>query len=231
MLGGLISYALLAALATALLIAAVTDVRRREINNWLNISVAALAPVYWLTAGLDWRAIVFQLLLCLVTFVIACVLFAMRQMGGGDVKLLTALALWFAPLQFGQLIAIMAMIGGAASIAMAVFNMRRLPSEAFRNELSTFVAAAWVLGACGLAYGYATGEPIIPPTAMTAMLDSLPSGWVLWPVCIILLAIFLSGMRHIFRRQTGAIAIPYGVAISGAGLWVLGKSLFVELLT
>jgi prepilin peptidase CpaA len=31
------------------------------------------------------------------------------------------------------------------------------------------------------------------------------------------------GMRHIFRRQRGAIPIPYGVAISAAGLWVLAQ--------
>ena len=51
--GTLISYALLAGLATALLLAALTDLRRREIDNGLNGAIALAAPLYWLASGLD----------------------------------------------------------------------------------------------------------------------------------------------------------------------------------
>ena len=39
-------------------------------------------------------------------------LFALRAMGGGDVKLLTALALWIEPLWFLRLLVVMALLGG-----------------------------------------------------------------------------------------------------------------------
>jgi prepilin peptidase CpaA len=223
MLGGLISYALLAGLATALLFAAATDLRRREIDNWLNAAIALAAPLYWLAAGLDWVAVAFQLGLALLTFLLACALFAMRQMGGGDVKLLSALALWFVPGSFVQLIAIMGVIGGGASIAMAVFNMRRLPGESLRDGLSTFVAALWVLGACAIAYAAATGQPLLASRAARQLGHAMPGGWALAVLVMALVALFAIGMRHIFRRQRGAIPIPYGVAISAAGLWVLAQ--------
>lgn len=224
MLAGLISYALLAALATALLVAATTDLRRREIDNWLNAAIALAAPLYWLAAGLDWVTVLFQLILALVTFMVACMLFAMRQMGGGDVKLLSALALWFVPGSFVQLIVIMGVIGGAASIAMAVFNMERQAGEALRNTISTLVAALWVMGACALGYGAATGRPLIDAGAGNMVTDVLPPSWILAVIGLALVALCAVGLTHIFRRQRGAIPIPYGVAISAAGLWVLAQN-------
>lgn len=224
MLGGLISYALLAALATALLVAAITDLRRREIDNWLNAAIALAAPLYWLAAELDWVAVAFQVALALVTFVAACTLYAMRQMGGGDVKLLSALALWFVPGSFVQLIVIMGMIGGAASIAMAVFNMRRVPGEIWRDGLSTVVATLWVLGACALLYTAATGRPVIPAQSAQTLASAARAGWPTALVALALLGLFALGLSHIFRRQRGAIPIPYGVAISAGGLWVLAQN-------
>lgn len=224
MLGGLISYALLAGLATALLVAAATDLRRREIDNGLNAAIALAAPLYWLAAGLDWVGVAFQLALALLTFAVACGLFAMRQMGGGDVKLLTALALWFVPGSFGQLVVMMGVIGGAASIAMAVFNMQRHPGESLRNALSTLAAALWVSGACLVVYAAATGRPLLAPELREAVAAALP-GWRFVVPALTALALFGIGMRHIFRRQRGAIAIPYGVAISAAGLWIVAGDL------
>jgi prepilin peptidase CpaA len=71
------------------------------------------------------------------------------MMGGGDVKLLAALALWIEPDWFLRLLIVMALVGG----------------------LLTVVMGAW----------------------------------------------------HIARRQKDKLAIPYGVAIALAGLWVLGS--------
>jgi prepilin peptidase CpaA len=223
LLGTLISYALLAALATALLVAAVTDLRRREIDNGLNAAIALAAPLYWLASGLGWVAMGFQVGLAIVTFVAACALFAMRQMGGGDVKLLTAVALWFVPGSFAQLIVLMAVIGGAASVGMAVFNMQRQPAETIRNGLSTAAATLWVTAACLIIYGAATGQPILDPDHAGAVARVLPDGWQLAFLGIAVLGLCAFGMRHIFRRQRGAIPIPYGVAISAAGLWVLAQ--------
>ena len=152
MSGAILSYGLLAGLAIALLYAAFTDIRRREIDNTLNLGIALAAPLWWLAMGMGWQQIGFQLGLALLTFVIACVLFALRQMGGGDVKLLTALALWIRPEHFLFLVVVMAMLGG----------------------ILTLLFGAW----------------------------------------------------HVARRQPGRVAIPYGIAISAAGLLTLAdKSL------
>ena len=144
-------YGLLAALAIALLVAAFTDFRRRTISNWLNGGIALAAPLFWWANGLAlWPDVALQLGVALGTFAVLAALFALKAMGGGDVKLLTALALWIEPMLFLKLVIVMALVGGVL----------------------TLVFGAW----------------------------------------------------HIMRRQREKIAIPYGVAIAMAGLWVLGTS-------
>lgn len=150
---GYFSYGLLGALAIALLFAAFTDIRRRQIDNWLNAGIAMGAPLFWWASGLAlWPDIAGQLGMATLTFIVLSGLFALRAMGGGDVKLLTALALWIQPEWYLRLLIVMALAGGVLTI----------------------VLAAW----------------------------------------------------HIARRQRDKLAIPYGVAISGAGLWVLAAQYF-----
>lgn len=142
-------YGLLAALAIALLFAAFSDLRYRRIANWLTGGVALAAPLFWWANGLAlWPDVALQFGVALATFAVLAALFALKAMGGGDVKLLTALALWIEPSSFLQLVIVMALLGG----------------------ILTILFGAW----------------------------------------------------HIMRRQRDKLAIPYGVAISMAGLWVLG---------
>lgn len=151
-------YGLLAALAIALIIAAFTDLKSRKIANWLNGTIALGAPVFWwasgmtlLPAGLTFfepTSIVMQLGLALIVFLLLTILFAIRAMGGGDVKLLTALALWIAPYAYLQLLVMMALLGGVLTLGF--------------------------------------------------------------------------GFWHLARRQRDKLTIPYGVAISLAGLWTIG---------
>lgn len=149
MLSGYFHYGLLVALAIALLFAAFTDMRRRQIDNWLNAGIALGAPLFWWTSGMAlWPDVAMQFGVAVAAFAILAGMFALRMMGGGDVKLLTALALWIKPDWFLELLIIMALLGGILTIAMG----------------------AW----------------------------------------------------HIMRRQRDRLTIPYGVAISAAGLWVLG---------
>jgi prepilin peptidase CpaA len=150
MQGGLFSYGLLCALAIALLVAAFTDLRRRQIDNWLNGAIALGAPLFWFASGLSlWPDVAWQLGVALAAFAVFAGLFALKAMGGGDVKLLTALALWIQPAWFLKLLIMMALVGG----------------------LLTIVFGAW----------------------------------------------------HIARRQRDKLAVPYGVAIAAAGLWVLAS--------
>lgn len=153
MLSDYLHYALLIALAIALVTAAITDLRSRRIANWLTGGVALGAPLFWWASGLSlWPGVALQSAVALAAFAILAVLFALRAMGGGDVKLLTALALWIAPLPFLQLVFVMAILGGVLTLAFG----------------------AW----------------------------------------------------HIMRRRKERLAIPYGVAISAAGLWILSVHYF-----
>ncbi|MFC0685717.1 A24 family peptidase [Novosphingobium clariflavum] len=215
------SYALLAALATALVVAAVTDIKRREIANRLNAGIALAAPLWWLSIGLGWTGIGIQIGLALATFAICCVLFVLRQMGGGDVKLLAALALWFAPAPFLQLIVLMAVVGGGASVAMAAFNMERRPGEALCDIGAWLVAAGWTFVAAAMAWALATGRPLISPELVDSLLSSSRSPALVAAGTLLgLLALFALGFFHIKRRQKSRLRVPYGVAIAAAGLWV-----------
>lgn len=123
MQGNIFIYGLVGALAIALLIAAFTDIRRRQIDNWLNAAIALGAPVYWWAQGLSvWPDVAIQLALALVTLVVLAGLFAYKLMGGGDVKLLTALALWLAPMTFLKLLVVMSLLGGLLTILFAAWH-------------------------------------------------------------------------------------------------------------
>jgi prepilin peptidase CpaA len=114
----LLTYGLLVALAIGLLAAAFTDLKRRQIDNWLNAAIALAAPAFWWASGLAlWPDL--------------AVLFALKMMGGGDVKLLTALALWFPPYPaFAFLILVMSVIGGLLTIMFGAWHvMRRQPGR------------------------------------------------------------------------------------------------------
>lgn len=149
MLGEYLHYGLLVALAIALVVAAATDWRRRQIDNWLNLAIVIAAPLYWWASGMTlWPGVAIQFGVALAAFAVFAGMFAMKWMGGGDVKLLTALALWIEPSWFLKLLIVMALVGGVLTLVMG----------------------AW----------------------------------------------------HILRRQRDRLAIPYGVAIAAAGLWVLG---------
>ncbi len=222
---GAFSYALLLALAIALIVAAFTDLKRREIDNTLNLAIAMAAPLWWWSMGFGWIDVAWQVGLAVLTFVVACALFAMRQMGGGDVKLLTALALWFVPSGFGQVIVLMAMIGGGASVAMAAFNMERVPGEKIRDAIGWIVALGWVWAAGSVVYALATHRPVISPERLGAIHDALPQPWALGLITLAGTLLFLFGFRHIMRRQKSRLPIPYGVAISAAALWVMGEGI------
>lgn len=121
--GNIFVYGLVGALAIALLVAAFTDIRRRQIDNWLNATIALAAPAYWWAAGLSlWPGVAMQVGIALLAFVLLAGLFALKLMGGGDVKLLSALALWLAPMTFLKLLLIMSLLGGLLTVVMAAWH-------------------------------------------------------------------------------------------------------------
>ena len=149
MLDDPLKYGLLAALAIALLVAAFTDLRSRQIGNWLNGGIALAAPLFWWASDLAlWPDIALQLGVAFGTFAVLAALFAMGAMGGGDVKLLAALALWIAPLPFLNLLVMMALLGGVLTVLFCAWHVARRQREKLAIPYGVAIAMAglWVLG-------------------------------------------------------------------------------------
>ena len=132
---------LLAALALLLVVAAAVDVRTYTISNRLNLAVALLAPVYWWSIGLPlWPDAAIQVAAAAIVFALLAGLFFAGVMGGGDVKLAAALALWFSPPSIVKFLVIMSIAGGA--LTLVVLAVHRLRRKQGRPEVPYGVAIA-----------------------------------------------------------------------------------------
>jgi prepilin peptidase CpaA len=126
MFNGPFTEILLAGLAALLIVAAVIDVRTFTISNRLNLTVALLAPVYWLSVAMSpWPGVALQLAAGVTVFTILAGAFYAGMMGGGDVKLAAALALWFPPLVTVKFLVLMSLAGGALTLVVLVWHRAR----------------------------------------------------------------------------------------------------------
>ncbi|MEO1648077.1 MAG: prepilin peptidase [Pseudomonadota bacterium] len=144
-----LKYGLLIALAIALIVAAISDIRERKIANWLNIAIAAGAPVFWFASGMAfWPDMAIQLGLAFVVFWAFAGLFALGWLGGGDVKLLGALALWLTPMSFLNLLLVMAFVGGGIAVAFVIRRIIWKPKTqgTLPYGVAITAGALWVLG-------------------------------------------------------------------------------------
>ena len=114
---------LLLTLAAILVVAAVIDVRTFTISNRLNLTVALLAPVYWVSVALSpWPGMAVQVAAAATVFLLlACAFFA-GMMGGGDVKLAAALALWFSPFATIRFLVLMSIAGGVLTLVLLAWH-------------------------------------------------------------------------------------------------------------
>lgn len=123
---GAIQLAILAVLALLLLYAAWGDLRTRTIANGLNLAIALAAPIWWLAQGLSpWPDIAIQIALALLVFAVFAGCFAIGMMGGGDVKLLGALALWLPPVPMMRMLVVMALAGGVLTLFFVALHRAR----------------------------------------------------------------------------------------------------------
>jgi prepilin peptidase CpaA len=118
---------LLTLLLGALLLAvAWGDLRHRIIPNQLNLLIAALAPCAWLLADLPvWPGMMVQIGVALLLFLLFAGFFALGAMGGGDVKLIGALALWLPLPAIPQMLLVMALAGGVLTLLVLIWHRVR----------------------------------------------------------------------------------------------------------
>jgi prepilin peptidase CpaA len=132
---------LLAILALILVVAAVIDVRTFTISNRLNLTVALLAPLYWWSIALPlWPGVGLHIAVALGVFLLLSIAFYLGMMGGGDVKLAAALALWFSPIGTLRFLVFMSIAGGL--LTLVVVAAHRLRSREGRPEIPYGVAIA-----------------------------------------------------------------------------------------
>ena len=128
-------------LAAILVVAAVIDVRTFTISNRLNLTVALLAPLFWWSVHLPmWPGAALQVAVAVGVFALLAIAFATGMMGGGDVKLAAALALWFSPADTVRFLIIMSIAGGVLTLVLVVAH--KLRSKESRPEIPYGVAIA-----------------------------------------------------------------------------------------
>jgi prepilin peptidase CpaA len=133
---------LCAALALMLLWAAVVDIRTRTIANGLNLAIALMAPLFWWAMGVDlWPDAAIRVGVAAIVFLLLALAFYIGAMGGGDVKLAAALALWFAPGDTVLLIVLMSLAGGLLTVIVLIDH--RLKKNQGRPEVPYGVAIAF----------------------------------------------------------------------------------------
>jgi prepilin peptidase CpaA len=111
------------ALQALILFAALQDAAQLRISNLLSVAIVACFGAWLIVVGPDWS--VWQNVVAfIVALAIGVLLFGRGLLGGGDVKLLAALALWF-DLGGALAFAIYTAIAGGI-LALALMGVRRM---------------------------------------------------------------------------------------------------------
>ncbi len=159
---------ILAGLFLALcLLAAIHDVNRLTIPNWLNLSIAGLFVPAAAVSGLPLEMLGGHLMVAALAFLIAFGLFAFNIVGGGDAKMIPAVMLWLGPEAGIPFVFYMALAGGAC--AMLILLVRRVMPAA---AVPGIVRAPFEENA-GVPYGVAIAAGAILAASASPFLSDL----------------------------------------------------------
>jgi prepilin peptidase CpaA len=122
----IVKYAIVAILAYA----AVMDIKTYTIENWISLAIIALFPaVLFLNQGFEFSTLVSHLSAGLAMLLFGAALFFTGAFGGGDAKLIAALAVWIGWKGIMPFLLIMSLAGGLLTLVILV--VRRW--ELFKN--------------------------------------------------------------------------------------------------
>ena len=134
--GGTLDALMLGALALVLVSAGIEDARVREIANWKNAAIALLAPFWWWANGLAiWPDMAIQLGVAFLALAFFWGCFHFGAMGGGDVKMIAALALWFPAGSLVWMLIVMSLLGGALTLVLMIEHKVRRKTGHSGNSL------------------------------------------------------------------------------------------------
>jgi prepilin peptidase CpaA len=119
-----------AAVTIALLVAAaVSDITRYRIPNLIVYAIVAAFAV-GAAFNFAWPAIVWPVLAGVAMFLLGAGLFALGLFGGGDVKLIAAMALWTGFADLPRFLLIMGAAGGVLGLVLLLRRRRQQPAPA-----------------------------------------------------------------------------------------------------
>ncbi len=118
-----------------LVMAAIWDIRFRLIPNVLSIAVFALA-LFHIFLEVQWAEATGYLLVGTAAFFCGMVIYAFDWFGGGDVKLIAALAFWAGPEHILTLFIVTTLAGG-------VLGLIYLASAFFHKSPAVLIGANW----------------------------------------------------------------------------------------
>ena len=111
----------IALLAGLLVTGALNDIDCRRLPNWLTSAVVILYALFVAVSPtpIDWMS---AFLVAGLVFAIGFACFAFQLMGGGDVKLMSGLALWAGIEHIALFLIVTSLAGGLLSLAMIVLR-------------------------------------------------------------------------------------------------------------
>ncbi|MBB5518000.1 A24 family peptidase [Amphiplicatus metriothermophilus] len=121
----------------ALLIAAANDLYEFKIPNWISVVLFAAYFAGGLALGAPAALYLEGLLLAAAALAVGFALFAFRILGGGDAKLLAAIAPWIGLSGLGAFLVNMAFAGAALAVALILFRKTPL--------LPIYAHAPWIM--------------------------------------------------------------------------------------
>jgi prepilin peptidase CpaA len=122
---------LIAAAATMILLAAasITDITRYRIPNVIVYAIVA-AFVVGAAFNISWPALGWSALAAIGMFLLGAGLFALGLFGGGDVKLVAAMALWTGVADLPRFLLVMTAAGGLLGLVWMIRRRRQRPAMA-----------------------------------------------------------------------------------------------------
>jgi prepilin peptidase CpaA len=133
----MLSMLMLSVFPAALLIAAANDLYEFKIPNWISVTLFGAFFAAAIALGAPANTLVEGLLLAVAALAVGVALFATRVLGGGDAKLLAAIAPWIGISGLASFLINVAFAGGMLAIALILF--RKAP------PLPIYAQAPWIM--------------------------------------------------------------------------------------
>lgn len=116
-----------------MLYAAYSDLRAYTLPNFISLLlIAGFVLIVAITLPplslIGWHVGV-----AVIAFAIGFGMFAMGQFGGGDVKVIAALGLWFGPNNFLAFLTLMALLGGLLAVILILFRRVKISERWLEN--------------------------------------------------------------------------------------------------